>query len=146
MSSNVWLLIPLAFGVAQPVLWLMNQAVARAVGHMESALVLHVVGTVVGMAWLSVGLRGQGGWTELSALPWWVFLAGALGVTGMAGMNRAIPEVGVAACLAALVASQFGFAVLCEHYGWMGSEVRPATLGKCLGAVMLAVGAWLVSR
>jgi transporter family-2 protein len=146
MPSSLWLLIPLAFGIAQPVLWLMNQAVARATGNMESALILHVVGSVVGVAWLGVGLRGDGSWSALTDLPWWVFLAGALGVTGMAGMNRAIPEVGVAACLAALVASQFGFALLCEHHGWLGSEVRPATLGRWAGAALLAFGAWLVSR
>ena len=146
MPHAAWLLVPLAFGVAQPILWLMNQAVARATGNMESALVLHVVGTLVGAAWLGAGLRGSGSWANLAELPWWVFLAGALGVTGMAGMNRAIPEVGVAACLAALVASQFVFALVCEHHGWLGSEVRAATLDRWAGAAMLAVGAWLVSR
>ncbi len=146
MPHHAWLLVPLAFGVAQPVLWLMNQAVARATGNMESALVLHVVGALVGVAWLGVGVRGSGSWSELAGLPWWVFLAGALGVTGMAGMNRAIPEIGVAACLAALVASQFVFALLCEHHGWLGSDARAATPDRWAGAVMLAVGAWLVSR
>ena len=60
---------------------------------MESAVILHVVGTVVGLA-DGGGLCG-GGFTdyEYSMV---AFLAGAIGVTCLAAVNRTVPIVGVA--------------------------------------------------
>jgi len=45
-----WLLAPLVAGHSQPVRWQMNLRVARVTGDMEAAVVLHVVGTLVGLA------------------------------------------------------------------------------------------------
>jgi len=140
-----WLLVPLLVGLAQPVIWQMNVRLARATGEMESAVLLHVVGTVVGLGWMSVGLR-QSGFGGTFSAPWWVLLGGAIGVTAMAAMNRAIPEVGVGAAIALTVASQLAAAVVFEHFGWMDSMQRPATWTRLGGVLLLAVGAWLVTR
>ncbi|HCH64320.1 MAG: hypothetical protein CL927_08245 [Deltaproteobacteria bacterium] len=141
----IWLLIPLLVGAVQPVVWQMNVRLAKFTGEMESAVLLHVVGTIVGLGWMSVGLRQAGLGAALSA-PWWALLGGAIGVTAMAGMNRAIPEVGVGAAIALTVASQLVAAVVFEHFGLMGSLQRPATLARLAGVLLLALGAWLVTR
>ena len=141
----LWLLIPLMVGAVQPVIWQMNVRLAKSTGEMESAVLLHLVGTIVGLGWMSVGLRQAGFGGTLSA-PWWALLGGAIGVTAMAGMNRAIPEVGVGAAIALTVASQLVAAVLFEHFGLMGSLQRPATVSRVAGVLLLAVGAWLVTR
>ncbi|MCB9766359.1 MAG: DMT family transporter [Alphaproteobacteria bacterium] len=140
-----WLLVPLAVGLAQPVIWQMNLRVAEKTGVMESAIVLHVIGTAIGLGWFLGGVRGAG-FGGLGAVPWWAWAAGALGVSGMAAMNRAIPEIGVATALALTVAAQLSFALVFEHYGLLGAEVRPAMLGRWVGVGLLAVGAWLVTR
>jgi len=140
-----WLLIPVLVGLAQPVIWQMNVRLAKVTGEMESAVLLHVVGTVVGLGWMSVGLRQSGFGGTLSA-PWWALLGGAIGVTAMAAMNRAIPEIGVGAAIALTVASQLLAAVVFEHFGLMGSDHRPATWTRLAGVLLLAVGAWLVTR
>ena len=88
-----WLLIPILVGLAQPVIWQMNVSLAKATGEMESAVLLHVVGTVVGLGWMSVGLRQAGFGGTLSA-PWWALLGGAIGVTAMAGMAGTAAEAG----------------------------------------------------
>ena len=143
--QTTWLLIPLMVGIAQPVLWQMNVRLAKATGEMESAVLLHVVGTVVGLGWMSVGLRQAGFGGTLSA-PWWALLGGAIGVTAMAAMNRAIPEIGVGSAMALTVGSQLAAAVIFEHFGLMGAMQRPATWTRLAGVVLLAAGAWLVTR
>ena len=140
-----WLLIPIFVGLAQPVIWQMNVRLAKATGEMESAVLLHVVGTIVGLGWMSVGLRQEGFGGTLSA-PWWVLLGGAIGVTAMAAMNRAIPEIGVGAAIALTVASQLLAAVVFENYGLMGSDHRPLTWARLAGVLLLAMAAWLVTR
>ncbi|MFT5686035.1 MAG: transporter family-2 protein [Myxococcota bacterium] len=64
----------------------------------------------------------------------------------MAAMNRAIPEIGVGAALAVTVAAQMAAALVFEQTGWMGTAMREATWDRWLGAGLLALGAWLVSR
>lgn len=141
----VWWLVPVVVGLMQPVLWQMNLRLAKGSGDMEAAVLLHLVGTVVGLGWVGMGLRQQG-FGQLGSIPWWAFLGGAIGVTCMAAMNRAIPAVGVAAALALTVAAQLGAALLFEQFGLLGAELRAASLSRWLGVVLLSVGAWLVTR
>jgi bacterial/archaeal transporter family-2 protein len=140
-----WFLVPMLVGVLQPVIWGMNLKMKSGTGVMESATLLHLVGTVVGLGWFLAGMRG-GGFAGAVSMPWWAWLGGAVGVTCMAAATRAMPVVGVSAALALMVAAQFGSSIVFEHFGWLGLEVRAATPGRWLGAGLMAVGAWLVSR
>ncbi len=145
-TALLWIVIPLVVGLSQPVLWQMNVRVAESTGHVEAAVLLHVIGAGAGIGFVMAGLRGAGGWAGLAQVPWWAWTAGIVGVAGMAAMNRAIPELGVATVLALTVAAQFSAALLFEHYGLMGAKVHAATLTRWLGAAFLVAGAWLVSR
>lgn len=144
-STALWLVVPLVVGLSQPIIWQMNIRLARHTGDMESAVILHIVGTVFGMSLILGGMRGswEGG---LAAVPWWAWIAGAIGVSCMAAMNRAIPEIGVGAALAMAVAAQMVAALVFENNGWMGATMKVATWDRWLGAGLLALGAWLVSR
>ena len=106
---------------------------------------LHVIGTVVGVAWLGIGLRGAG-FSNMQNIPWWAFLGGAIGVTCMAAMNRTVPIVGVATFCALAVASQLILALCFDRYGIMGATMKTVSWSHWLGVGMLAAGAYLVSR
>ena len=142
----VWVLIPVLVGLSQPILWAMNDRVAKGSGQMEAAVLLHVVGALFGLALVFIGLKGAQGLAGVLQVPWWAWLAGVIGISGMAGMIRAIPEIGVASALAIVVAAQLLASVVFEHYGWMGLSKQPLTLWRLAGALMCAVGAWLVTR
>lgn len=145
-GSLIWLAIPILVGLCQPLIWSMNMAVMRRTGVMEASVILHAVGTAVGLMWLVGGLRGGPGFSQLGQIPWWAWLGGAVGVTCMAAMNRTIPVLGVSAALAILVATQFAASLVFEHYGWLGTESRALTGARALGAALMAVGAWLITR
>lgn len=146
MFKPIWLLVPVIAGLAQPVIWAMNLRLARETGSVEASMILHLVGGVMGGALLAVGLRGSPGLSGLAAVPLWAFFAGAIGMCVLAAMTRAVPLVGLALGMSVLVAAQLGFSMLFEHYGWMGLPVHPASWSRALGVVLLAAGAWLVSR
>lgn len=140
-----WMLVPVLVGTMQPVIWGMNLRMNKATGELEAATILHVVGAFVGLLWFAVGLRG-GGFAGALAAPWWAWLGGAVGVSCMAAATRAMPAVGVSTALALIVAAQFAASIAFEHYGWLGLDVRPATWSRAVGALLLALGAWLVAR
>lgn len=141
----LFVLIPVLAGVLQPVIWGMNLRMDRASGAVEAATILHLVGAVTGLGYWILGLRGQG-FSGLGAVPVWAWFGGAVGLSCMAMVTRAMPMLGAAATLAIMVAAQFSASILFEHYGWLGLEIRPATWGKLLGAGLLALGAWLIAR
>ena len=141
----IWLLVPVIVGATTPIVLQMAVQMAKSVGHMESAVVLHAVGALVGLAWVGLGLRGAG-FTHLAEVPWWAWLGGAIGVCGMAALNRAIPEIGVATFVGLNLAAQLVIALLVDRRGWLGAEVREIGLSHGLGAVLLVMGAVLISR
>ena len=142
---GIWFVLAICIGIAQPVLWQMNLKTAEHTGIIEAAVVLHVVGAVFGLVLLfSTGKLGS--WEGLLTMPWWAWLAGAIGVSGMAILNRAIPIIGIAAALAAVVAAQFIASLIFEQTGWLETTLRAITPTRCVGAVLLALGAYLISR
>ncbi len=140
----VWLLVPVIVGAATPLVLQMAVEMAKSIGHMESAVVLHVVGAIVGLIWVGVGLRGAG-FTQLVEVPWWAWLGGAIGVCSMAALNRAIPEIGVAAFIGVSIAAQLSVALLVDRGGWLGADIREIGLSHGLGAAFLVAGAVLIS-
>ncbi len=146
MSKLAWPLFPVFAGLCQPFIWAATLRLARHSGAMEASMLLHVVGALMGSALLLLGMRGTPGLAGVGAAPWWAFLGGAIGVTLLAGLNKAVPIVGVALATALMVASQLSFSLLFEHYGWMELPRNPATLTRGLGVVFLVLGAFLVSR
>lgn len=141
----VWFLVSILAGAAVPAIVQMNLRVSRSTGDVEASVLLHAIGAVGGVGWMLVGFRGAG-FSGAGAVPAWAWLAGLLGVTGMAATNRAIPHIGVAAAITVSVAAQLVVALAFEQWGLLGAELRPVTLGRGIGASLLVVGAWLVSR
>ena len=140
-----WLLVHLIIGPAHAMILQMSVRVSRTTGDMDSAVVLQVIGSVVGLGWMAMGLRGSG-FGGLNAVPWWAYLAGAVGVTCLAVTNRTIPVIGVATFCSLAVASQLVAALLSDRYGIMGADVREVTASRWVGVGSLSVGAFLVSR
>ncbi len=140
-----WLLIPIITGLAVPALVAMNLRMAARTGAMEAAVVLHAVGTLAGLLVIGAGMRGPG-FGALADVPGWAFFGGVIGVASMALMNRAIPQIGVANAITLSVAAQLVASVLCEHFGWLGTERSPAGMTRWIGVALLVVGAALVQR
>ena len=143
--NPLWFVVPVVVGALTPVVLQMSVQMASRVGHMESAVVLHLVGTLAGVGWMVVGFRGAG-FTQLPAVPWWAWLAGIIGVSSLAAVNRALPETGVAAFVGVSLAAQLTMALLVDKAGWLGAEVRPIGWGHAVGVLLLVAGGVLVSR
>ena len=84
--------------------------------------------------------------STVSQAPWWAWIGGLLGAVMVAGAATAVPRIGVAAWIGAVMAGQLFAAVLYDHIGAFGQDVRPATPLRLLGVALLGVGVYLVRR
>ena len=143
--NPLWFAVPIVVGFCHPIILQMSVRVSRLTGEMESAIVLHIIGAAVGFLWFFSGYRGLG-FVSLKAIPWWAYLAGAIGVTCLAATNRAMPMIGVAGFCAIAIASQLLMALAFDHFGLMGATTKSIGITHIFGAFCLVVGAICVTR
>jgi bacterial/archaeal transporter family-2 protein len=86
-------------------------------------------------------------WPPLSRIesaPWWVWVGGLLGAFYVLGSVVAAPKLGAATLVAVILAGQAVASLLVDHFGWVGFEENPVTLGRLAGIAFVAVGVALV--
>ena len=126
---------------------LMNAVLARAIGSAYGAAAISIAVAALGAAMMvaTVG-RGDISRATLSTVPWWVFLGGLVGTLFVAGGVVIAPVTGGLVFFACVVAGQLGGAMLADHFGWFGVGVRPITLARLGGLVLVLCGALIVQN
>lgn len=79
------------------------------------------------------------------AVPWYVYLAGPLGIVIISSIGYAIPRIGVASTLTLIVVTQLIVGVILDHFGWL-TMPRPVELQRLIGIAILFFGTWVVLR
>jgi transporter family-2 protein len=138
------LLVALLGGLAAVVQAQLNGVMDKGMGTFESVFVTYSVGGIV-IALIMLLLRG-GNLSALRTLPWYVIFAGLCGLVIIGSISFTVPRLGLVATVTLLIASQFAFGALIDHYGLLGAEIRPLTLQKVAGVLILLGGVWLVVR
>jgi len=78
-------------------------------------------------------------------VPWYVYLAGPLGIVIISSIGYAIPRIGVASTLTLIVVTQLIVGVVLDHFGWLAMP-RPVDLQRLIGIAILFLGTWIVLR
>jgi transporter family-2 protein len=73
-----------------------------------------------------------------------VWVGGALGAFYVAGSIVTAPKLGAATLIALIVAGQALASVVVDHYGWVGFEPEPVSIGRIAGVALLGAGVVLV--
>lgn len=142
-----WLVLGLAFlaGAALPLQAGANAELARVVGHpLSAALVSALVGVFFMLLVMLVYRAPIPSLGALQHAPLWSWIGGIMGVGFLVLAILAAPKLGAATFIALAVAGQMTLSVLIDHFGWIGFENRPATLGRLAGLLLVVAGVVLV--
>jgi transporter family-2 protein len=82
--------------------------------------------------------------SRLADAPWWVWLGGLCGAFYVVGSVVAAPRLGAATLVALIFAGQAVSSLLVDHFGWVGFDEQPISLGRIAGVLLLAAGVVLV--
>jgi transporter family-2 protein len=114
------------------------------IGTMESVFIIHLGGVVVaGVLLLAMGGGNLGAWRSV---PWYALGAGLLGLVILSAVSYTIPRIGAATTVALIVAAQLILSTLLDHFGLLGTSVRPFDLTRVVGIAVLFFGTWLMVR
>lgn len=148
-TSYSWLtllLIGLAMfaGAVVPFQAASNATLGRMVGHPLMAtffsLTVSLVLTIIALVALRVSLPSL---ATLSQIPSWAWLGGVAGVIYISVALILTPKLGVLSFMMAVMAGQLIAAMLLDHFGLMGLNVKPVTLWRLVGLVMVLGGMFL---
>lgn len=138
------ILIGLAGGVAVGLQSPMASLLTQKLGLFESAFIVHAGGAV--MALIPLLAYGGGKLNQWRSVPWYALGAGIFGLVVIAAISYTIPRVGVAAAVTTVVAGQILAGVLIDHFGLLGSALRPLDLTRAAGLAIVLFGVWLTVR
>jgi len=119
-------------------------AISQRVGGAASSLIIHVGGAVISLFVLFA--RGGEQLSQWRSVPWYMWLAGGLGVILVLTLSATFPRLGATAAIVLVILGQLLVGIVIDHYGFLGVNVRAIDGGRVLGAAALLVGAFLILR
>jgi transporter family-2 protein len=105
-----------------------------------SALINFAVGGVALALLTTSGVLGRGTLSNVSAAPLWAWIGGILGAAWVLIAVIAVPKVGAALTIAAVVFGQLLGSLLLDTFGWLGVPRIPLNSWRVAGAALLFIG------
>ena len=122
-----------------------NAQLSRSLGSpVLAATVSFIVGTLALGVW-ALGMYRQ--WPDratAAGAPWWAWTGGLLGAVFVVATAAFAKRLGAATLISVAIAGQMTFALVLDHFGLVGFDVRPVGLWRIIGAVLLIGGTVLI--
>ena len=116
----------------------------QGIGTLESVFITYMGGAVL-ILLATAALKG-GNLSGWQAVPRYTLAAGLFGLVIVGAIGYSVPRLGMVPAFTVLVAAQFFFGALIDHFGWFGATVRPLEASQWAGIPVLLVGIWLILR
>ncbi|MCK6585076.1 MAG: DMT family transporter [Anaerolineales bacterium] len=137
------ILIGLAGGVAVGLQSPMASMLTQRLGIFESVFIVHIGGAIIALVpMLIYGSR----LSQWRSVPWYTLGAGVFGLVVIAAISFMIPRAGVATSITAIVAGQLLVSIILDHFGLLGTAVKPLDITRVIGISVVLLGVWLTVK
>lgn len=141
------LLIALASGLAIGVQSTLIGSAGKTAGAVLTGLLVNfLAGAAAGVVLILIYAReGRAPFMGIQLQTFWMVLgAGLLGIGIISGIAFALPKVGIAAGLSAIIAGQMAMAVFVDTFALAGGDPIPLNFSRLGGLLFLALGTWAI--
>ncbi len=138
------ILIGLAGGIAVGLQSPMASMLTQRLGIFESVFIVHIGGAVIAL--IPLLIYGGGKLSQWRSVPWYTLGAGIFGLVVIAAISYMIPRVGVATSITAIVAGQLLISIILDHFGLLGTAVKPLDITRVIGISVVLFGVWLTVK
>jgi transporter family-2 protein len=144
MGKIIWILVSLLAGSFIAVQGGLNTLVGKEIkSPIHASLVSFIVGTTL-LALYTVVTRQTVSFDGVRNIPWYAWIAGALGAFSLTAIVLAFPKLGPGLTFGLLVAGQMIISVVLEHYGILVAQPHPISLLRVLGVLLVVGGVALI--
>ena len=144
----ILMLSTLFIGALLPVQALLNTKLGKQTGGpLMSSMLSFLVG-LIGLVIINLvtNYSAVSNMKLLSVSPWYIWIGGLLGAVYVTCIIFVNQQQGVALTFALAVAGQIFISLVIDHFGLLGAYVRPVSIPKIIGALLIIAGLVLVKK
>lgn len=143
MGVIVAILVGIMGGIASAIQAPFTGIMGQKLGSAGSVFFTYSIGGVVILLFILLSRTSLSGWQEL---PWYVYLAGPLGLVIIFSLSFTVPRLGAVTGSALFILAWLFSSAIIDQFGWLGVQVRTIDISRILGVAALILGTWLVSK
>ena len=147
--SNIYFLlfVALVAGAVLPVQTAVNNKMAVTVGSpVLGALVSFAVGTLSILIYSIASGESLASVPDSKDAPLIAWIGGLLGAFFVTSTIILLPRIGVAMTISLIIAGQMITALIMDHFGLLGLEVRQISFLRVMGMILISLGVVLIRR
>lgn len=146
-NTYLYLLIALLAGAMMPTQAATNNKMAAFVDSpILAAFISFLVGTAALLVYMLLAGVPLGNLSAVRNAPAVAWAGGFLGAFFVAAAVTLVPRLGVAMTFSLIIAGQMIVTLVIDHFGLLGVPVKPVSVARVAGIVLIAGGAVLIRR
>lgn len=124
----------------------LNADVARRLGSPFGAGVVSIFVSFIVVGAILLASRQNVAWGAAVAMPWYLWLAGSIGVVFVVGTLWLAPILGAAVLFVCVIAGQMIVATLIDVFGFGGYQSQAFDPWRIAGIGLVLAGVWIFQR
>ena len=142
-----WVLIALGAGGVIAVQAAMNSRLGRELGSPALATLANcAIATLLVLGYCLIVRAGAPQAGVMLRVPVWAWFGGMLGACYVAAVIVTTPKLGVGTMAGFVIAGQMLMALALDHFGLLGLDRHPISVGRVAGIALIVTGVFLLKR
>ena len=143
--KSILFLLALFAGAATSTQAIINTQLRGRIGDpMQATTISFTVGTILCWLYCLFNRTPLPTLETIRTIPWWMWTGGGLGTFYIWTSIVVTRQIGVGAMLGLVIAGQMTSSLVIDHYGLFHATVRPATMIRIAGTVLVVLGVCLL--
>ncbi|KXZ71823.1 DMT family transporter [Acinetobacter venetianus] len=146
ISSQLLFILPLALGVGIAMAFqtaINAQFREHLHSPLQAAFLSFLVGTIILAFLVYFQDVSKPNLSELSNIPWYLWIGGCLGVYAISMSIYTAPKLGFLTFSGLVIFGQLVISMLLDHFGWIGTDKTPINWQRLLGGIIIFIGVLL---
>ena len=146
MNNIFYVILTIVAGILVTIQGPINVQLGKTIGNSYwSTLVTFIVGGLFMLIFALVTKQTTSVGTEQS-FKLWQLLGGIFGAIYVVSVIIVLPVLGVGTATVLLLFAQLVTSMVFDHFGWLGTQIRPFDIYRAVGVILMAIGIYLINK
>ena len=146
MNNIFYVILTIVAGILVTIQGPINVQLGKTIGNSYwSTLMTFIVGGLFMLIFALVTKQTTSVGTEQS-FKLWQLLGGIFGAIYVVSVIIVMPVLGVGTATVLLLFAQLVTSMVFDHFGWIGTQIRPFDIYRAVGVVLMAIGIYLINK
>ena len=146
MNNIFYVVLTIVAGILVTIQGPINVQLGKTIGNSYwSTLMTFIVGGLFILIFALVTKQTTSVGTEQS-FKLWQLLGGIFGAIYVVSIIIVMPVLGVGTATVLLLFVQLVTSMIFDHFGWLGTQIRPFDVYRAVGVILMAIGIYLINK